>query len=70
MRIFIVSKGEKHEGSSIKGVFDSIEKARARCVELRDNYSWNGTRWQELSPDYWEDVNGCDYIVIKPHEVL
>ena len=71
MNVFIVSKGETHEGSSIKGVFDSIEKARAFAQTIRDAHSADFTRvkttWQELAPNYWELE--CDYVVIKSAEV-
>ena len=71
MKIHIVSQGERSEGSRVKGVFDSIEKARAYAetirVKMSADYTWLNEEWKEMAPDYW--VLGCDYVDIRTHEV-
>lgn len=71
MQVFIVSRGETHEGSRVKGVFSSIENARAFAKGMREEMSadfhWRTEPWVELAPDYWEFE--CDFVTIATHEV-
>jgi len=71
MQVFIVSQGERSEGSRVKGVFDSIEKARMFAgvirARLTEDVTWRPVSWKEEAPDYW--CEGCDYVDIDTQEV-
>jgi len=71
MQVFIVSQGETPEGSRIQNVFSTIEKAREFAETLRAKMtdSFWGSNWKEVSPDYWYDTSGCDYIRIGTYDV-
>jgi hypothetical protein len=72
MNVFIVSRGETYEGSRVKGIFSTIEKARAFAeamrTEMSADFHWRNTQWKEEAPDYWEFE--CDFVKIETKEVL
>ncbi len=65
MTIYIVSRGEMGEGSSIQKVFTTLEKAQAFAKNM--SFCFVGG-WESDGPHNW--YNGCDYIEIEEWEVL
>jgi hypothetical protein len=71
--VWVVSRGESMEGSSIRGIFrreeDAVDKAKAVMLE------W-GT-WEEYpEPEHyregthlWRTLSGVDYVTVIPHQV-
>lgn len=70
--VFIVSQGERGEGSSVLGVFASEEKATE--VALSQESPWVDWGSPEKHTDYdgreitiwW---HGCDYVKVVKHKV-
>lgn len=64
--VYVVSRGEDYEGSSVEGIFSSIAAARAFVPYLIERMSvpW---KMKEVRPEYWH--GGCDYIEIEAHAV-
>ena len=62
--VWIVKRGEEHEGSEVIGVFWSKEKAkdhaRSQMLNTRKPDKWKKSL-------YWE--NGCDFICIEEVDV-
>lgn len=63
--VYVVSEGEDHEGSSVEGIFSSIDAARAFVPYLIERMPWK--TMTEERPDCWH--GGCDYIKIEAHVV-
>lgn len=64
MKVYVVSSGEKHEGSCVEGVYDSLEKARASVDNIKCCFEGG---WIEEEDNYW--INGCDFVIIQDKEI-
>lgn len=74
--VYIVSTGEKYEGSTVKGVFSTYEKAHQFAMGIEASFE----EWEKPSDeehhftDYrgretWLWWSGCDYLQIVKHEL-
>lgn len=65
-KVWVVSKGEKHEGGSVEGVYASKEVAIKHALKV--SYSFDGG-WTPIKDDPLSWENGCDYLTIEEFEV-
>ena len=65
MRVYIVVRGEQHEGGSVMGAYSSYDKARYAALGSKPSFG----PWEEDpdEPDYWE--SGCDFVTVQDWEV-
>jgi len=65
-KVWIVIKGEKHEGGSVEGVYATKNKAVNEAMKVSCSFGggWSPIMNEELS---WE--NGCDYLTVEDWEV-
>ena len=64
MTVYVVSRGENHEGGKVDKIFSSLANARAFC---RDKKFLNFGDWEEV--DFCEWNNGCDFMIIEKFKV-
>lgn len=64
MKVYVLSRGEDHEGSYIVGVFASKEDAVAKAAQMPTHYEGG---WEPLRDNFWG--NGCDYLLIEEWKV-
>jgi hypothetical protein len=70
--VWILSKGEMHEGGSIVGVYLDRDLARgaltARAQQLQDRFTISDARQESDGSIHLE--GGCDWIALEPHPVV
>lgn len=67
MSVWVVLKGEKHEGGSVCGVYST--KERAIFEGLKATFSFDGG-WTKMKDCELSWENGCDYLSVEEWEVL
>jgi len=59
MTVYVVIRGEKHQGANVLGVYKSFEKAELKLLEQTPHFSES---WQRKSRGFY--VSGIDYLEI------
>lgn len=65
MTVYILSRGEVCEGSSIHGVYKTEAKALKAIREIKAHFG--DKTWKLIGPNEWQ--NGCDYVIIEEWEL-
>ena len=67
-KVFILVRGEMHEGYSIRAVYSSIESAvKAAEAIVAEQMSYGDVVWNRVAETEW--VSGCDYIEVRSYEL-
>jgi len=69
MRVWIAERGEKHEGGSIVGVFDSYDKACTAAMEEKAHFAGGWGQIDGTAADEFYRENGCDWVAVSVYEV-
>ena len=64
MKVYIVSTGERSEGSRVVGVFTSMDSATDAALAVKPCFDGG---WQPSGENSW--MNGCDFVSIQEFEV-
>jgi len=66
MKVYILSVGERCEGSRVVGVYSDLELALVWALEQPTHFeAW---REDDNLTNYW--TSGCDYMVIKEYDIV
>jgi len=60
MKVYIISRGEKSEGSNIVDIFNERKKA-VECALAQQTHFEGG--WVKIDDNYYE--NGCDFVSVQ-----
>lgn len=63
-RVWVVEKGEKHEGGTVISVHQTRSGAEIAALAMPTDFEGG---WDEVGDNCWE--NGCDYVKITWYDV-
>ncbi len=64
MKVYVVLAGEQHEGGRVKGVYSTLEKARAAALSRPAGFDG---KWHDQGDNYF--INGCDFVDVAEWDV-
>lgn len=71
MQVWILMKGEDHEGGDVYGVFATKEDAKGPFVEAAQSIPFViDEAWQDDEDGSVHVHGGCDWVSLEPHAVV
>jgi hypothetical protein len=64
VKVWIASRGEEYEGSSVIGVFSSKKKAKRAALNEPTHFPGG---WVKKDKNYW--MCGCDFLMIERYYI-